>query len=67
MATKTKKNSKEVEIYLTDYPFETMPLAINTCKDVVKFFHNNHVPKEQLQELQKTVRAQGFVCPVLTQ
>ena len=54
-------------MYPTDYPFETMPLAINTCKDVVKFFHNNHVPKEQLQELQKTVRAQGFVCPVLTQ
>ena len=67
MATKTKKNSKEVAIYLTDYPFETMPLAINRCKDVVKFFHNNHVPNALLQELQKTMGAQGLVCPVLTQ
>jgi hypothetical protein len=50
-ASNTKKNSKEVATYPTDYPFETMPLAINRCKDVVKFFHNNHVSKAQLQEL----------------
>ena len=67
MATKTKKSSKEMAMYPTDYPFETMPMAINRCKDVIKFFHNHHVPKALLQELQKTVGAQGLVCPVLTQ
>jgi hypothetical protein len=67
MATKTKKNIKEVAMYPTEYPFETMPLVINRCKDVVKFFHNHHVPKAQLQELQKITGAQGLLCPVLTQ
>ena len=66
MATKTKKNSQEVAIYLTDYPFETLPLVINRCKDVVMFFHNHHVPRAQLQELQKARGAQGLVCPALT-
>jgi hypothetical protein len=42
------KDSKEVAMYPTDYPFETMPLVINRCKDVVMFFNNNHVPKALL-------------------
>ena len=66
MATKTRKNSKEVAMYPTDYSFETMFLVINRCKDVVKFFHNTHVPKVLLHELQKTTGAQGLVCQTLT-
>jgi hypothetical protein len=65
-ASNSKENSKEVAIYPTEYPFETMPLAINRCKDIVKFFHNHHVPKVLLQELQKTTGAQGLVCQALT-
>jgi cephalosporin-C deacetylase-like acetyl esterase len=64
--TKTKKNSTKVVMYPADYPFVTMLLFINSYKDVVKFFHNHHVPKALPQELQKTTGAQGLVCPSLT-
>ena len=68
-----KNNELENEVssdmsyfWYSDDPFETMPLFINRCKNVVKFFHNHQVPKAQLQEHQKTMGAQGLVCPVLT-
>ena len=66
-AIKTKKNCKGMAMYPTDYPLETMLLFINRFKYVVKFFHNHHVLKALLQELQKTVGAQGLVCPALSQ
>jgi hAT family C-terminal dimerisation region len=31
------------------------------CKDVVKFFHNHHVPKAQLQDLQQAVGVRALV------
>ena len=39
--------------YPIDYPFEDLIKFIEDCKDVVKFFHNHHVVKAQLQEAQK--------------
>jgi hypothetical protein len=56
-----QNKEENVAMYPTYYPFETMPLVINRCKDVVKFFHNHHVSKALLQELQKTTGAQGLV------
>ncbi|RHY15358.1 hypothetical protein DYB32_010769 [Aphanomyces invadans] len=52
-ATKTKKGGSTEPTYPTDCLFEDMLLFINRCKDVVKFFHNQHVFEEKLEEMQK--------------
>jgi hypothetical protein len=64
-ATKTKKAGSTEPTYPVDYPFEDMLMFINECKDIVKFFHNHHVAKAQLQEMQKTTGARALVrsCP----
>ena len=65
-ATKTKKAGDDTATYPVGYPFEEMLLFINECKDIVKFFHNHHVVKAQLQELQKTSGARSLVRPCPT-
>ena len=65
-ATKTKKNGEQVATYPINYPFERMLVFIDECKEVVKFFHNHHIPKAQLQELQLTTGAPGLVRPAPT-
>jgi hypothetical protein len=52
--------------YPIGYPFQKMLEFIVDCKDIVKLFHNHHVVKAQLQELQKTTNAQALVCPTPT-
>lgn len=51
-ATKTKKPGALENTFPEGYPFESMLWFINDCKDVVKFFHNHHAVKAQLQEAQ---------------
>ncbi len=65
-ATKTKKAGSTEPTYPVDYPFEDMLMFINECKDIVKFFHNHHVAKAQLQEMQKTTGARALVRPCPT-
>ena len=63
-ATKTKKNGEQVATYPVNYPFERMLIYIdNKCKEIIKFFHNHHIPKAQLQELQLITGASGLVWP----
>lgn len=52
--------------YPVDYPFEDMPLFINKCKDIVRFFHNHHVIKTQFKEMQRASDAQSLVYPCPT-
>jgi hypothetical protein len=33
------------------------------CKDIIKFFHNHHIPKAQLQNLQNAVGTRALVRP----
>jgi hypothetical protein len=65
-ATKTKKAGDETATYPVNYPFESMLLFINECKDVVKFFHNHHVVKAQLEEMQKATGVRALVRPCPT-
>jgi hypothetical protein len=51
-ATKTKKAGQVKATYLDQYPFELMLEFIVCCMDVVKYFHNHHVVKAHLQDLQ---------------
>jgi hypothetical protein len=51
-APQTKKAGQVVATYPDQYPFEPMVEFIACCKDVVKYFHNHHVAKAQLRELQ---------------
>eukprot|EP00171_Calliarthron_tuberculosum_P023803 IDg23803t1 len=49
-----KKGGSSEATYPIGYPFELLHDFVEDCKDVVKFFHNHHVPKAQLRELQKS-------------
>jgi hAT family C-terminal dimerisation region len=59
--TKTRKAGREVVSYPDQYPFELELEFVVGCKDVVKFFHNHHIPKAQLQGLQQAVGARALV------
>ena len=65
-ATKTKKTGNLKATYPIGYPFQKMLEFIVSCKDIAKLFHNCHVVKAQLQELQKTTNACALVCPAAT-
>ncbi|KAH9275445.1 hypothetical protein BASA83_002219 [Batrachochytrium salamandrivorans] len=65
-ATKTKKASNTEATYPIDYSFQEMLKFIVDCWDVVKMFHNHHVVKAQLQELQRTTKSRVLVRPVPT-
>ncbi|KAH6586484.1 hypothetical protein BASA50_000439 [Batrachochytrium salamandrivorans] len=65
-ATKTKKASNTEATYPIDYSFQEMLEFIVDCWDVVKMFHNHHVVKAQLQELQRTTKSRVLVRPVPT-
>ncbi|KAJ1340194.1 hypothetical protein BSLG_005187 [Batrachochytrium salamandrivorans] len=65
-ATKTKKTSNTEATYPIGYPFQEMLEFIVDCRDVVKMFHNHHVVKAQLQELQRTTKSRVLVRPVPT-
>jgi hypothetical protein len=51
-ATKTKKAGQVEATYLDQYLFELMLEFIACCKDVDKYFHNHHVAKAHLRDLQ---------------
>ena len=53
VARRTKKPGDSEPSYPIDYPFEDLLENVEDYKDVVKFFHNHHVVKVQLQEAQK--------------
>jgi Protein of unknown function (DUF 659)/hAT family C-terminal dimerisation region len=59
-ATKTRKAGSDTPTYPDGYRFEALQVFVDGCKDVVKFFHNHHVPKAQLQSLQKTTGARAL-------
>ncbi|KAH6593552.1 hypothetical protein BASA50_007266 [Batrachochytrium salamandrivorans] len=65
-ATKTKKAGNTEATYPIGYPFQEMLEFIVDCRDVVKMFHNHHVVKAQLQELQRTTKSRVLVRPVPT-
>jgi hypothetical protein len=56
-ATKNEKTGNIEITYPIGNPFQEMIEFIVDCKDSVKLFHNHHVVKAQLQELQKTTNA----------
>ncbi len=51
-ASKTRKGSSTEATYPVGYPFEDLLQFAIDCKDIVKFFHNHHVPKAQLEKAQ---------------
>jgi len=59
-ATKTKKAGQAESTYPDQYPFEAILEFVASCKDVVKFFHNHHVAKAQLQERQQAANARAL-------
>jgi hypothetical protein len=65
-AAKTKIAGQEVATYPDQYPFELMLEFVAGCKDVVKYFHNHHVAKAQLRELQLAAGAQVLARPAPT-
>jgi hypothetical protein len=58
---KTKKASQVKATYFDQYPFELMLEFIACYKDVVKYFHNHHVAKAHLRDLQLSVDARTFI------
>jgi hypothetical protein len=60
-ATKTNKAGQVEATYLDQYPFELMLEFIAYCKDVVKYFHNHHVAKAHLRDLQLSDGARTLV------
>jgi hypothetical protein len=58
---KTKKADQVKATYPDQYPFELMLEFIACCKDVVKYFHNHHVAKAHLRDLQLSAGAQTLV------
>jgi hypothetical protein len=50
-AVTTKKAGQAEATYPYQHPFKVLLEFIARCKDVVKYFHNHHVAKAQLQEL----------------
>jgi hypothetical protein len=59
--TKTKKASQVEATYPDQYPFELMLEFIACCKDVVKYFHNHHIAKAHLRDLQLSASAQTLI------
>jgi hypothetical protein len=60
-ATKIKKFGQVKAPYPDQCPFELMLEFIACCKDVVKYFHNHHVAKAHLRDLQLFAGARMFV------
>jgi len=60
-ATKTKKAGQVEATYPNQYPFELMLEFIACYKDVVKYFHNHHVAKAHLRDLQLSTGARTLV------
>jgi len=58
---KTKKASQVEATYPDQYPFELMLEFIACCKDVVKYFHNHHIAKAHLRDLQLSASAQTLI------
>jgi hypothetical protein len=65
-ATKTKKAGQVEATYPDQYLFELVLEFIACCKDVIKYFHNHHVTKAHLRDLQLSVGARTFVQVALT-
>ena len=66
-ATKTKRNGPEPPSeYPVGYLFEILKDFVDDCKLVVKFFHNHHVPKAQLEKEQNAAGARTLVRPAVT-
>ncbi len=59
--TKTKKAGQVEATYPDQYPFELMLEFIACCKDVVKYFHNHHVAKAHLRDLQLSAGARTLI------
>lgn len=64
--TKTRKAGMDMRMYPDGYPFKDRPEFIEKCKNVIKFFHNHHVPKARLRDLQQTSGACSLMRPALT-
>ncbi len=64
--TKIKKAGQVEATYPDQYPFEFMLKFIACCKDVVKYFHNHHVAKAHLRDLQLSAGVRTLVWAVLT-
>jgi hypothetical protein len=58
----TKTNGQ----YPLDYPFDELSQFADQCRDIVKFFHNHHVPKANLEEMQKAAGIKKLVKPAAT-
>jgi hypothetical protein len=65
-ATKTKKAGQVEATYPDQYLFELMLEFIAYCKDVIKYFHNHHVAKAHLRDLQLSAGARTLVRAILT-
>ncbi len=63
---KTKKVGQVEATYPDQYLFELMLEFITCCKDVVKYFHNHHVAKAHLRDLQLFAGARTLVRAALT-
>ncbi len=59
--TKTKKVGQVEATYPDQYLFELVLEFIACCKDVVKYFHNHHVAKAHLRDLQLSAGARTLV------
>ena len=55
---KTKEPGSSEPSYPIYYPFEDILEFVEDCKEVIKFFHNHHVVKAQLQEAQNVAGVQ---------
>jgi len=64
-ASKTKNAGQLEATYPDDYPFEEMIQLAIDCKDLVKFFHNHHVMKTKLTQMQSanSLKAQAQPAP----
>jgi hypothetical protein len=60
-AMKPKKAGQVEATYPDQYLFKLMLEVIACCKDVVKYFHNHHVAKAHLQDLQLSAGARTLV------
>jgi hypothetical protein len=61
VAMKTKKAGQVKATYPDQYPFELMLEFIACCKDVIKYFHNHHIAKAHLRDLQLFAGARTLV------
>jgi hypothetical protein len=65
-ASKTKKAGQLEATYPDDYPFEEMLQLAADCKDLVKFFHNHHVMKTKLTQMQAVNNLNALAQPAPT-